>query len=101
MPVKKPRGPILPPGSVMAIVAAIALSALAGGGVAIFSTDPRRSATHDQEAILREYLQVYCHPDKLRVAAQIGQAAVLSRLVIAAGVGELALAEYAKCKLRG
>lgn len=67
--------------------------------------DPRSHASAAQEAMLAQYLKVYCnkHPPR-DFAGQIfagGEAAALSRVTISAGIGELALAEYAKCKILG
>lgn len=53
-----------------------------------------------QEAILREYLAVYCSPaDRNHVERWIGNAEAMSRISISAGLGERALAEYALCKI--
>jgi hypothetical protein len=59
--------------------------------------------TPAQDAILNQYLYTYCvgpppdaSSDRKMFAA--GEAAALSRIIIAAGLGEIGLAEYAKCK---
>jgi hypothetical protein len=59
--------------------------------------------TPAQDAILNQYLYTYCvglPPDAPldRKMFAAGEAAALSRVIIAAGLGEIGLAEYAKCK---
>lgn len=51
-------------------------------------------------AILKEYLLLYCQNYVDDVGARLAQAEVLSRLVIATGLGDTALVEYAKCKVQ-
>lgn len=53
-----------------------------------------------QEAILDEYIAIYCHrPDREHIERWLGNAEAMSRISIRAGLGERALAEYALCKI--
>lgn len=55
-----------------------------------------------QKAIIGEYLAIYCNPpNKNRMERWIGEAQLLSKISIKAGLGERALAEYALCKIKG
>lgn len=65
-------------------------------------TNPALRVNPAQDVILKEYLKTYCYKsrpanDSARFVAA-GEAAVLSRLTISAGIGEVALAEYARCR---
>lgn len=59
--------------------------------------------TPDQAAILREYLGVYCRAkppiDDDRRIFMAGMGAAMSRITIVTGLGEIALAQYVKCKI--
>ena len=78
----------------------LAAVALIVAGVTYNICDPRSKANGAQQEILEEYLSAYCRLDPLHSKDfQAGEMAVLSRLTIATGIGTLALAEYAKCKV--
>lgn len=78
----------------------ILLAAMALSSVATFLiTDPRSRANSAQEQMMREYLHTYCEEDRVHsIQWHLGESAVLSRLVIRSGIGELAVAELMKCK---
>ena len=80
-----------------------ALSGFLLGAIATATLwSPVRQANLAQKAILDQYLLVNCgywHPiqqDSLFVA---GNAAAMSRTIIAAKLGELGLVEYIKCRI--
>lgn len=63
--------------------------------------NPANYTTQAQAVILQEYVKAYCYPDeRFDKNYLIGQTAVLSRLTIKAGIGEIALAEYVKCRVQ-
>lgn len=78
-------------------LAVLAVCIAAASAVTFLLTDPTRYATESQKALLEAYLKFYCKGP--RPAAEIGipQMALLSRLVIKAGLGPLAMAESIKC----
>lgn len=90
----------------IAVLLLIAAAASVGTYAAV---DPIGKASIAQKAILREYVDVYCHPTprlqpfrndaKAAQAALIGQMALLSRLTIEARLGPAALIEWGKCKV--
>lgn len=55
-----------------------------------------------RQAILNDYLAIYCHHALLSKDPMFlaGNAAALSRIIIKAGIGPLALAEYGKCRVK-
>jgi hypothetical protein len=62
--------------------------------------NPKNDLDEARSAILQEYLSVYCYRDtRHSLDYRVGETAILSRLTIKAGIGEIALAEYAKCKI--
>ena len=82
-----------------AIYILVCLLSVAGGGAAAYlAIDPVSKADRAQKAILAEYLATYCHPDQDHLEAFIAQAAALSRVMVKAELGDVALAEYAKCR---
>jgi hypothetical protein len=68
--------------------------------VTMWWLDPKQDLTATQSSVLQEYLAAYCVKDK-RHDPQfvIGTTATLSRIVIKTNLANLALAEYAKCKI--
>lgn len=64
----------------------------------------REFASKAQEAIVSEYIAVYCsdHGQESEAQKQVSLygASIVSKISISAGVDRLALAEYAKCKGR-
>jgi hypothetical protein len=78
------------------------LCAGAGAVGGYLALDPVSRVDRAQQAILREYLAVYCSsPDPGRAQFFAGGAAVMSRVAIRAGLGELALAESTRCLVLG
>jgi hypothetical protein len=78
------------------------VSALLGAVCAYWIFDPVARLDKSQQAILSEYLRVYCGGPKWMTDDKMftaGAAAEMSRIAIAVGIGELALAEYGKCKI--
>jgi hypothetical protein len=68
--------------------------------VALVALNPRQNANETQEVILKEYLAAFCvKDDRHSKDFVIGTAAAMSRIVVKANLGKLALAEYAKCKV--
>ncbi len=61
--------------------------------------------TPTEQVVMQEYVQTYCHPGTLSSDADkfryIGAAGTLSRIVIHAGMGPQAYADYLKCKAQG
>lgn len=72
-----------------------------GTVLALLAVNPANYANVSQRAILHEYLAAFCTKDE-RHDKQfvIGTAAAMSRIVVEANLGTVALAEYAKCKAR-
>jgi hypothetical protein len=64
----------------------------------------REFASKAQEAIISEYIAVYCTDHRQESEAQkqvaLYGASIVSKISIGAGVDRLALAEYSKCKGR-
>lgn len=81
----------------------LGLGIIAGAVGCYALLDPTLRLGAEQKAIIDEYLLVYCQhskpglPDDTKIFV-IGEAATMSRVTIAAGLGPLALVEYAKCK---
>ena len=62
--------------------------------------DPMQGLNETQAAVMQEYLAAFCvRDDRHDKQFIIGTAATMSRIVVKANLGNLALAEYAKCKL--
>lgn len=63
--------------------------------------DPTIKYSLAQKAVMQQYLNHYCYrlDDARSVEWSSGRGAVLSTLTIQSGIGEIALSEYAKCKL--
>jgi hypothetical protein len=63
--------------------------------------NPMQSLNETQSVVMQEYLAAFCSKDE-RHDKQfvIGTAAALSRIVVKANLGNLALAEFAKCQVR-
>lgn len=77
----------------------IAVAIISSGAtyVALVSTQDLNAT---QEIVMHEYLSTSCKKDNQRpVQYLVGQAAVLSRVIVKANLGTIALAEYAKCKV--
>lgn len=83
------------------LAAAAVLSAALGFGLAAWLLQPVMLPA--QAAILKEYLAIYCHASKPssddRRFFMAGEAAALSKVTIAAGLGAIALVENQKCKM--
>lgn len=82
-----------------------AFGLISGIIVVMCAADPVARANIAQQAILQQYLLVYCQhskpglndTDKIFVS---GEAAAMSRTTIAAGLGALALAAYGECRMK-
>lgn len=62
--------------------------------------DPVQQLNETQAAVMHEYLATFCtKDDRHDKQFVIGTAAAMSRIVIKSHLGNLALAEYAKCKI--
>ena len=75
---------------------------LIGSVLLLLVINPANYASVSQQAILGEYNNIYClkpeeaRKDPIRHSAM---AAIMSRMTIKADLGNLALLEYAKCKV--
>lgn len=79
-----------------------ALGASAGAVGAYLALDQVSRADRAQQAILYEYVMLYCgRPDEARAQFFAGGMAAMSRAAIRAGLGELALTESQRCLVRG
>jgi hypothetical protein len=82
------------------MVCIVLLSAFMGACALYIAVRPTQAINKTQTVVMREYLNAFCQRDdrhdKLFI---IGQAAAMSRIVVKAGIGELALVELAKCKV--
>jgi hypothetical protein len=66
----------------------------------LFLLTPVQDLNATQRAVLDEYLATYCVKDTTHNGwFVVGQSAALSRIVVRANLGNLALIEYAKCKI--
>ncbi len=75
------------------------VSAFLGGAGLYVVLRPEQHINETQAAVMAEYLNSFCRKDdKHDKQFLIGQAAAMSRIVVKAKIGELALVEYAKCK---
>lgn len=75
---------------------------LIGSVLLLLVLNPANHASVSQRSILDEYLDVYClKPEEARKdpAKFSAQGALMSRLTIKAGLGAIALLEYAKCSV--
>jgi hypothetical protein len=81
------------------LIIALVIAAISAGATYVL-TDPRSNLDDARGAILNEYLLTYCRYDPRHSPEyHAAKTALLSRLTIKAGIGEIALAEYAKCKI--
>lgn len=75
--------------------------ALFSAGATYYVVDPPDNIDDARKAILAEYVNAYCGWDRRQHSPDFlhAQSALMSRLTIKAGLGEIALVEYAKCKI--
>ena len=92
-------------GSALLMKIIIALVSLLGccaatAVTAVLLLNPAQALNETQSVVMHEYLAAFCSKDD-RHDKQfvIGTAAAMSRIVVKANLGPLALAEYAKCKI--
>jgi hypothetical protein len=92
-------------GSAVLMKIIIALGSLLGccaafAVTAVWLLNPAQALNETQSVVMGEYLAAFCSKDD-RHDKQfvIGTAAAMSRIVVKANLGNLALAEYAKCKV--
>jgi hypothetical protein len=73
-----------------------------GSVVLLLIMNPAQFANQTQRAILDEYAGLYCTPvaeARKNPLQHSAVAAAMSRIVVKAGLGSMALAEYARCKV--
>jgi hypothetical protein len=82
------------------VVTAIAACCAASSLASAWWLDPVQRLNETQSVVLQEYLAAFClKDDRHDKQFIVGTAAVLSRIIVRSNLGNLALAEYAKCKL--
>lgn len=75
-----------------------------GSVILMLIMNPAKYASEAQQAIISEYDGLYCSPvaeARKNPLQHLGAAEVMSRVVVKSHLGNLALAEYAKCKIIG
>lgn len=81
----------------------VLVSILIGAYFLIFVVTPLKHLDAAQNAIISQYLAMYCHPKKysspIQDAFKVGQMAALSRVLIAANLQIVGTIELAKCRL--